>query len=51
MAIITAITGSAKNRSQMTGLTTVRGMLTNQRKISQVMVKADLVLPGDLVVA
>jgi hypothetical protein len=50
MTVDTAIADIAENRSQMTGFTTVRGMLANQWKTSQVMIKANLVLPGNLIV-
>ena len=50
MTIVTAITGIAKNRSQMTGFTTGRVMLANQWENTQVMVKAYLVLPRNLIV-
>jgi hypothetical protein len=45
MTVDTTITGIAKSGRQMTGFATGCGMLTNQRENTDVMVKANLVLP------
>jgi len=51
MTVEACTLGIAKNGRGMAGFTTEHGMLTYERKFTQIMVKSNCVLPGDLAVA